>query len=427
MIYDFLNFLKSATCPFTVVETIKNELHAGGFSELKLNEEWKIEQGEKYYVNLFGSSIVAFDIGRKFGYYNRVNIAAAHSDSPCFIVKPNPEIQSGKYLKLNVECYGGAILNTWLDRPLGLAGIVVTRGESTFTPVTHLFDSKKPVLVIPNLAIHYNREVNKGVELNKQKDMTPLAGMLEENLSKNNFLYNYLSGELGIDKEDILDFQLYVYNFEEGCIVGINNDMVMAPRIDNLASAYVCLSQMINGDNKKNFNVIAVFDNEEVGSKTKQGAASDVLYQILRKAFVALGRGEDNLNERINEGFLLSLDGAHAIHPNQGEKYDPTNPIYLNDGIVIKKSANQAYATDSVSAAVIKCLCEKNDISFKEFVNKSDIAGGSTLGAIASTKLPMRIADVGIPMLAMHSSMEIMGSKDIEALSFLVKAVFEEE
>ncbi len=425
MINEFLDFLNSATCAFTAVETIKNKLSANGFKELKLSEEWSFGTGGRYYVNVFGSSIVAFSIGKRFGYYNRLNIAAAHTDSPGFVVKPNPEMTSGKYLKLNVESYGGAILNSWLDRPLGLAGIVVCKGKDAFSPVTHVFDSKKPVLVIPNLAIHYNREVNKGVELNKQKDMMPLAGVLADNLSKDDFLCKYIAKELGVLQEEILDFQLHIYNYEAGQVIGAMDDLVMAPRIDNLASAFVCMNQLILSENEKNFNVAAIFDNEEVGSRTKQGAASDVLYRILQKAFVALGRGEDNLNERINSGFLLSLDGAHAIHPNQNDKYDPTNPIYLNDGVVIKKSANQAYVTDGVSAAVIKSLCEANDISYREFVNKSDIAGGSTLGAIASTKLPMRMADVGIPMLAMHSAMELMGKEDLKALDKLVKALFE--
>ncbi len=425
MVNDFLDFINSSTCAITAVETIKKQLDGEGFVELKLSEEWSLKTGGKYYVNVFGSSIVGFNIGKKFGYYNRLNIAAAHSDSPCFVVKPRPEMTSGKYLKLNVESYGGAILNTWMDRPLGLAGMVVCRGMDAFSPVMHVFDSKKPVLVIPNLAIHYNRDVNKGVELNKQKDMLPLAGILEENLSKDDFLYNYLAKELGINKEDILDFQLYVYNCEAGALVGVGEELVLAPRIDNLASAFVCMKELILADNVKNFNVAAIFDNEEVGSRTKQGAASDILYRILEKAFVALGRGTDNLNERISEGFMLSLDGAHAIHPNQSDKYDPTNPIYLNDGVVIKKSANQAYVTDGVSAAVVKSLCENAGISYREFVNKSDIAGGSTLGAIASTKLPMRMADVGIPMLAMHSAMELMGKNDLEALDKLVKTLFE--
>lgn len=424
MIKDFLDFIRKSTCSFTTVETVCEELSKCGFKELFLQEEWQVEQGGKYFVKVYGSSLIAFSVGKKFGYYNRICIAAAHTDQPCFVIKPNPVMRTGKYWKINVECYGGAILNTWLDRPLGLAGCVVSRGKDVFTPDITVVDSKKPVMVIPNLAIHFNRDVNKGVELNKQKDMIPLAGIIEEKMETDNFLLNYLSKLSGIKCEDILDYQLYLYNAEEGTCTGFEEDILMAPRIDNLASVFACLKGITGENNGNNLNMIALFDNEEVGSRTKQGAASAVTYRILQRIYASLGRSPENLEGRISDGLFLSLDGAHAQHPNQSEKYDPSNPVYLNDGIVIKKSANQSYATDAAASSIVKQLCIEKKIPWKEFVNKSDMPGGSTLGAVASVGIPMRTADVGIPMLAMHSAMEVMGVRDMDALEKIVNAVF---
>lgn len=425
MLDNFFYFIDKATCSYTTTAAAANELMDKGFVQLNLNEEWNVVKGGKYFVNIYGSSLVAFVVGGSFGYHDRINIAAAHTDQPGFVIKPNPEMKNGKYLKINVEAYGGAILNTWLDRPLGIAGCVVCRGKDVFSPVTHIVDSKKPVLVIPNMAIHFNRDVNKGVELNKQRDMIPMAAVVEEKFEKENYIINYLAELIGEKTEDILDYQLYLYNCEKAMVTGFDEKILMAPRIDNLVSVFACVKGICTKkQNQHNLNMIAVFDNEEVGSRSKQGAGSDILKQIVHRIFMCLGHSDENMESRISDGFFLSIDGAHAIHPNQSDKYDPTNSIYLNDGIVIKKAANQAYSTDAVSAAVVKAFCDKNNIPWKEFVNKSDMPGGSTLGAIASTKLPMRMADVGIPMLAMHSAMEIMGVSDVESLVNLVKELF---
>ncbi|MDD6571893.1 MAG: M18 family aminopeptidase [Thermoflexaceae bacterium] len=426
MIDEFFDFIKRGTCPFTVVEEAVKELQSKGFTELCMKKEWQIEQGKKYFVKVYDSTLIAFSVGRKFGYYDRICIAAAHTDQPCFVIKPNPVMKSGKYVKIDVESYGGAVLNTWLDRPLGLAGCVVSRTKDMFAPKITVVDSKEPVMVIPNLAIHFNRDVNKGIELNKQKDMIPLAGIVEEELGKKDFLINYLSEISGVTCEDILDYQLYLYNAQECTYSGLKKDIILAPRIDNLASVFACLKGIGQETNEKNLNMIALFDHEEVGSRTKQGAASDILYRVLQRIYESMGRSLENLEGRLGDGIFLSLDGAHAVHPNQPDKYDPANPVYLNDGIVIKKSASQSYATDAYASAVVKDLCHKNHILYREFVNKSDIPGGSTLGAIASTKVPMRMADVGVPMLAMHSAMESMGTKDLSALIKLVSAFFTE-
>lgn len=434
MIEEYLQYTANATCSFCAVKTSVEYLKKAGFEKLDLNEQWKLSKGKDYFVEIYGSSFAAFHVGEHFNKTSdkkgRIMIAAAHSDQPGFAIKPNAVMKSGKYRKLNVEAYGGAILNTWLDRPLGISGIVVTRGRDSFHPQVTVVDLKRPILVIPNLAIHFNRDVNKGVELNKQKDMLPLMGMMEDNvleqMEQQDYLLGLLSEETGTAPEDILDFQLYLYNFEEGMVVGAEREMLMAPRIDNLASVFACVKGILSGHNENNLNLIAVFDNEEVGSRTKQGAGSDVLCSIVKRICAAFGFTREETEERIYDGFFLSLDGAHAVHPNQNEKYDPVNPVYLNDGMVIKKAASQSYATDAVAAGIIKEICGKNKIAYKEFVNKSDSVGGSTLGAIASVRLPMRIADVGIPMLAMHSAMETMGVKDLNALVKFVESVFRE-
>lgn len=429
MIQEYLRYTKTATCPFCVVKAAEEYFEEAGFQSLTLEDEWKIERGKGYFMSLYGSSFIAFYVGQEFSCDGRLTIAAAHSDQPCFIIKPNAVMESGKYRKLNVEAYGGAILNTWLDRPLGIAGIVAVKGSDAFHPYVRVVDFKRAMLVIPNMAIHFNRDVNKGVELNKQKDMLPLLGMMEtyisDKMEEKDYLLHLLSEETGIKAEDILDYQLYLYNFEDGMTAGANHDMLLAPRIDNLASVFACMKAVTSGKNEAGLNVIAVFDNEEVGSRTKQGAGSGLFSGILERIYAALSIEREAFLRSVNSGFFLSVDGAHALHPNQGEKYDPTNPIYLNDGIVIKRAANQAYTTDAVAAGIIKEICGKNNIAYQEFVNKSDSPGGSTLGAVASTLLPMRTADVGIPMLAMHSAMETMGAKDLEALVRLITCLFE--
>lgn len=426
---DFLKFIQKATSPFCMVSVCKDYLKGYGFEELKPESEWMLERGRGYFIDLYGSSIVAFYVGNDYDGEGRLCVAAAHSDQPCFVVKPNPVIKSGSYVKLNVETYGGAILSSWLDRPLGLSGIVVSKGKDVFHPDVTVVDFNRPLLVIPNLAIHFNRDVNKGVELNRQKDMLPLINVIEkevsDNLNADNYLLKLLEKETKIASDDILDYQLYLYNCEPGVNVGADGEIIMAPRIDNLASAFACISALTGITNEHNINFVSIFDNEEVGSKTKQGAGSDALYRIIERVFGLLGISE-KLNQKIYDGLFLSMDGAHAIHPNHPEKYDPTNPVYLNDGIVIKRAASQSYATDAVGAGIIKNICEKNDIKYKEFVNKSDSPGGSTLGCIASVNLPMRTVDVGVPMLAMHSAMETMGADDLNSLVKLTLCVFNE-
>jgi aspartyl aminopeptidase len=421
---DFKSFIDRSTCPPVVVRNIKEMLKSSGFEELELKGDWKVSNGGKYYVDVFGTSLIAFRIGRSLNSQGRICIAASHTDSPCFVVKPSPEILQGKYNKINVETYGGAILNTWLDRPLGLAGSVVLKSEDSFKPAVKVIDSVRPVFVIPNIAIHFNRDVNKGVELNKQKDMLPLAG-LNGDIKDEKFFIKYVASLADCKPEDILDWQLYLYNTEKLTKCGISEEMIMSPRIDNLSSAYSSVAALCESTGEKNLNMIAVFDNEEVGSRTKQGAASGIIYRVLKKIYASLARTQEELDNALSDGLMLSIDVAHAMHPNQPDKNDPTNQIFLNDGIAIKRAAGQSYATDAVSSAIIKDICLKNNIKFKEFVNKSDIPGGSTLGVIAAANLSIRTVDVGIPILAMHSAVETAGARDVAMMTKLVSAVFD--
>jgi aspartyl aminopeptidase len=398
-------------------------LHHMGFEELKIAEHWNLRNGEKYYINLYDSGLVAFAIGHG-SITGKLKIAAAHTDHPCLYIKPHPEMCSNGYYKVNAEVYGGAILNTWLDRPLSVAGKVSLKSNDLFCPEKRIVDFARPLFTIPNVAIHLNRQVNKGMELNKQTDMLPLAGMITDELNKNNFFVEYLAEELSVKQEEILDFELYIYNGEEGCVLGFNNDFISAPRLDNITSVEACMAGIMEGVPANGLNMIALFDNEEIGSRTKQGADSSMLQMILEKIYSHFEyRHEDFLNELLN-GFFLSIDVAHGTHPNRPEKSDPTNINLLNEGIVIKRASSQTYATDCESIAIIEQICQAYDIPYQKYAARSDGTTGSTLGTIANKYIPMRSADIGLPVLAMHSARETCGLKDQAYLEEFVKRFF---
>ncbi len=399
-------------------------LTQAGFREISLSDDWCIYPGKSYFTRAYDGTVVAFRAGKRMGYQDIVKIAAAHTDHPCLAIKNSGVLKNGRYRRINVEVYGGAILNTWLDRPLGIAGSVAVRSDIPLRPAMKYVNIDEPVLFIPNLAIHMNREVNKGVELNRQNDIAPLITIAEDELSNEDYLINLVAERLDVKKEDIIDFELYAYVLEKPVIAGIKKEFIMSPAIDNIASVAACLEGIIECENEHDLNMIALFDNEEIGNRTKNGAASGLLYTIIRKIFLSIGRTEENIIESIHDGFLLSLDAAHAMHPAHMEKADPGEKVYLNNGIVIKKAASRSYATDCEASAVIMELCRKNNIPYQVFYNRSDVAGGSTLGCAASSEISMRCADVGIPMLAMHSAVETMGIKDQQHLSALVKAFF---
>ena len=410
---------EEGTSPFHVTASVERQLQEAGFKKVQLGKNWKLEKGGRYYLVHHGTSLVAFAVGKCYRTGDAFRMAAAHTDFPGLRIKPSPEVKKAGYRQLNVEIYGGAILNTWLDRPLSASGRVALRSDDVFHPQMRLVDFKKPFLTIPNLAIHMNREVNKGVELNRQKDMLPVFGLedSEEFLTR-------LAERLQVKKEDILEYELGLYNTDTGDYLGLSEEFISSPRLDNLTSVQAITTAMIEGGRERGINVAAYFDHEEIGSRTKQGAGSTFLSAVLERILLALDGGRDQFLEAYGDSMLLSVDVAHGIHPNHTDKHDPTNQNVLGKGVCIKEACSQSYATDSEAVAIVQQICESEEIPYQKFVNRSDSAGGSTLGSIASSILPIRTVDIGVPLLAMHSSRELMGTSDQESLVRLVQAFY---
>ncbi|MBU9724818.1 M18 family aminopeptidase [Diplocloster modestus] len=419
-----LQLTETATSSFHTVEAAVRQLKDAGFTELDSRDDWGLTSQGKYYVVHHGSSLAAFTVGSEFSFREGFRIAAAHTDFPGLRLKPHPEMDDEGYGRVNVEVYGGAILNTWLDRPLSMAGRVALRGEDAFHPVVRLMDVKRPVLTIPNLAIHLNKEINKGIELNKQTDMLPVAGMIGEKLNKEDFLIRFLANELHTKPENILDYEIGIYNADAGDVIGMDGEFISAPRLDNLTSVQALLTGLMEGERRQGINVIALFDHEEIGSRTKQGAGSLWLNTVLEKIMAGFGRDRNKYLGTLEESFLLSVDVGHAIHPGSPAKSDPTNKNKLNGGVCIKEASAQSYATDCEAIAIVQQICEQEGILYQKFANRSDGTSGGTLGSIASSVLPVRTVDVGVPLLAMHSSRELMGTEDQESLVRLVRAYF---
>ena len=416
-------FIRSAVSPFHTVEESGKILKKAGFTKLDPIADWELKAGGKYYVSPFKTCLFAFTVPD--GVCERgIHIAAAHTDFPCLHVKPAAELETRGYMRVNTEIYGGPILNTWLDRPLALAGRVLIRSSDIYAPHEILIDTKRPVLTIPNLAVHYNREVNEGVKLSRQNDMLPLMGMINEAFSKDSYFIDFIANEIKENKEDILDFDIIVYNADEPQFVGIRGEMLSAPRLDNITSCLALVEGLADAEDNGGIDLIALFDNEEIGSLTKQGANSALLEDLLERIYESLGKKSSELAADIRKGFLLSVDVAHALHPAKSEKYDPVNNMRMGDGITFKLSANQRYTYDSVAVASLQQLCDGKGIHYKKFVNNSDMPGGGTLGPIISSHLPMYTVDIGVPILAMHSAREVMGAADQEELVKLMKAFF---
>lgn len=426
--------IREGVTAFHVVAYVKKRLLEAGFQELPYGEAWKVEQGCNYVITPFPSMLIAIRVGHCSN-SSAVRIATAHTDSPCLKVKSNPELPGTHYAQINVEPYGGLLKNTWFDRPLGIAGKLVLKGEDLFRPRTQFIDSGCPVCIIPSLAPHLAKSTEKK-ELNVQKELVPIVGLCtmeghgKEDIS--DFLAGYLCKEYDIKASELLDYDLYLYNPEQPEAVGLQGEMISAPRIDNLASVAALLEAMEEAGTKddnegSNIAVSVMYDNEEIGSRSKQGADSTMLPQILGKLGRSLRIEEDEWQDRIAKGFLLSMDGAQGYHPNYPETSDPTNPVYLGKGLVIKTSASQRYITDSEASAIIKSLCEYKNIPWQQQVNRSGMPGGQTLGPIQTAVLPMQGADVGIPMLAMHSARELAVYKDYQALVDLAKVYYQYE
>ena len=413
---DLMNFLDSSVTMFHAINECEKVLKDSGYIYLPENEKWNIRAG-KYYTKRNSSSLIAFDIEN--GDYH-FQISAAHSDSPTFKLKDRPIIESNGYLKLNVEAYGGMIDATWLDKPLTLAGrVMVDTGCGIETRLLYI---DKDLLIIPNVPIHFNREINKGFAFNNQVDMLPVfsAG----NLSEADF-DKMLAKELGVKPEAILAKDLYLVNRQKATVIGYDNELISSGRLDDLECVYTSLLGFIEAMNNDHINVFAVFDNEEVGSVTKQGAMSTFLVSTLNRINKALGKSDEDYYRAIAKSMLISCDNAHAIHPNHPELFDVKNRPVLNKGIAIKESANQKYTTDAFSRAVLKKILDKNNIPYQTFANRSDIIGGSTLGNLSNTAVSMNAVDIGLPQLAMHSAYETSGAKDVEYAIEALRAFFE--
>lgn len=418
---NLLEFIHQCPSPYYTVRTLAHMLTAAGFQELDLTDLWELEPGGRYFVKIYGTTLIGFAVGKKEG---PVRIGASHTDFPCFRIKPQPEISKEGYGTLNVEGYGGMIVSTWMDRPLSAAGMVSMAGPDPFHPRMQLIDFKRPVAIIPSLAIHMNRTVNDGYAWNKQKDVLPLAALGVEKDSGTHFFRSLVAREAGCSEADLLSYELSLYPVEAGCLLGISDEFISSPRLDNLTSVKAVADGLIASDPESGISVGAFFDHEEVGSRTKQGAGSLIFLQVLERIYAALGRGRERLYADLGAGFMLSVDVAHAFHPNYGDKCDPTHKPVLGGGVVLKESASQSYAGDAEAVGVITGLCRQHGIPCQTFVNRGDIAGGSTLGSIASALVPIRTMDIGVPLLAMHSARETMGRADQEALTRLLEVFF---
>ena len=422
---EVIEFIDECPSTYHVAKNCSEILEENGFERLIPQEKWYLKKGGKYYVKKSNSTVVAFTLGTDINFKKGFKIFGSHTDSPGFRIKPNPEMVTENILRLNTEVYGGPILSTWFDRPLSIAGRVVVKSDNLFLPRTVRVKIEEPLMIIPNLAIHQNREVNNGVKIDKQADTLPVLGLINSQFEKDDYLLRLIVEKMGLKKEDILDFDLYVYSIEKGCLVGANEEFISAPKIDNLASVYAGLLGLVEAEDVHDqINVFVGFDNEEIGSATKQGADSNYLLNTLERIMCSLGYGREEFLHMLNCSFLLSADGAHAAHPAHMDKTDPTNRGRINEGISIKISANQSYTSDGFSIAVVKQIIEGTDIKIQPFVNQSNERGGSTIGPISSTHLDIDAVDLGVPMLAMHSVRELCGIYDVFYLKELAKEFF---
>ncbi len=421
---ELFEYLNRAVTPYHAVEAGVELLQKAGFTEQKLEEMFHPECGKGYFIRVYGTGLIAYTVGDGFTSEDAMHLAAAHTDAPCLRVKPSAELLSGEYKRLDIEVYGGAILNTWFDRPLSLAGRVVLRGKDAYTPMLQTVDFKRPLLTVPNLAIHMNREVNKGVEYKPQRDLLPLLGMLKEDESKEAYVRSLLAKELQVDEAEILDYDLTVYCAETACYLGEAEEFISAPRLDNQLSCYALLQAICAGKHSAGIHMAVLYDHEEIGSRSKQGADSALTGTVIERIYAGLGIGREQMQAALAKSILLSVDGAHALHPNRQDSYDPVNRATVNKGIALKINSSQRYAFDTETVAIAQVLCEEEGVAYQKVANHADLAGGSTLGPIMSSWLPMRTIDLGVPLLAMHSARELAGKQDVEYLIRFITKFF---
>ena len=405
---ELLSFLNNSPTSFHATSMIEEYIKEVGFKELFEEDKWEIKKGGKYYIKKNNSAIIAFEVGNGELEKEGFRLIGAHTDSPGFKIKPNAEmLVENHYVKLNTEVYGGPILSTWFDRPLSIAGRVVIKGKSLIKPEVKLLKVDRPILIIPNLAIHMNRSVNEGFAINKQKDTLPFVGFINDKLEKQDFLINLISNEICVNKEDILDFDLFLYEYEKGCLLGVEEELISAGRLDDLWMVYCGVKSLKDSTINKATKVMIAIDNEEIGSLTSQGANSSFIKNILERICLAMKLDRVGFYRAISNSIMISADLAHAIHPNYGEKHDPVNRPVLGKGPVIKKAASGSYSTDAFSSAIFRNICSEVKVPVQEFVNRSDVRGGTTIGPMMSADLSIPVIDMGAPLLGMHSVREL--------------------
>ena len=415
--------IQEATSPYHTVRAAQNRLFAAGFEALTDGVPWALSPGKKYVTSPYGSCLIAFSVGADAQAQDGFRIGAAHGDFPGFRIKPRPQMEKDGYIRLNAEGYGGVNHMSWLDRPLSLAGKIVLRSEDPFAPDVRLADFRKPLLTIPNVAVHLQRDMNKGMELKKQTQMLPLIGLSGAEATAD-LLTRMLAEHLSCEPEEILDYELNLYNTESGSLIGVNDAFYQAPRLDDLTSVQALLDALASADRAHGINVLVVFDHEEVGSRTKQGADSTLFTLILKKIYRSLGWSDGEYEDALRASLMMSVDVAHALHPAYESHYDPVNKNIMGKGFSIKQACSQSYATDSEAIAIVQQICDAKKIPYQKFVNHSDERGGGTLGSIAGALLPVRCVDIGVPILAMHSARETMGTADQKALTDYLTAFY---
>lgn len=415
---ELFSFIESSPSTFHAVENMRHKLEEGGYVQLLESRPWEICEGGRYYVVRNGSSLIAFRIPRQD--FSGFQIMASHSDAPCFKIKEQPEMEADHaYVKLNVEKYGGMLMAPWFDRPLSVAGRLLVREEGKIR--VKLVSVDRDLVLIPNLAIHMNREINEGYKYNVQKDLLPLYGCAE---AKGTFMRE-IAEAAGVSETDIMGSDLFLYNRMKGSVWGAQEEFISIGRLDDLQCVFASLKAFLSSGDGESIPVHCVFDNEEVGSSTKQGAASTFLYDTLNRINESLGRTIGQYRQAVAASFMVSADNAHAVHPNYPEKACPTNRPYLNKGIVVKYSANQKYTTDGVSAALFREICERAKVPCQMFLNRSDMAGGSTLGNLSGNQVAVNCVDIGLPQLSMHSPYETAGVRDTHYLIRAATLFFE--
>lgn len=423
---ELIDFLYKSPTAWHNVDVVKEELNANGYIEVDEKNAWDIKAGGKYYVTKNMSALVAFEIGKEDIENTGFRLIGAHTDAPGFRIKPNPEmVKENKYVSLNTEVYGGPILHTWFDRPLSIAGTVTLKSENIIKPTRKLVNINKPLMIIPSVAIHMNRTVNEGFKINAQKDTLPLLALINEKLEKNEYLLNLLADELKVNKEEIITFDLSLYEYDKGCLMGLNEEMISTPRLDDLWMVFCGLKALLSSEKNDATKVLVCIDNEEIGSRTQQGADSAFLLNVLERIALALGKSREDFFRTMANSVMISADLSHAVHPNSIEKHDPTNRPILEGGPVLKIAASGSYSTDGYNGAIFESVCKEANIPYQVFVNRSDVRGGSTIGPMSSSLLSIPVIDMGAPVLGMHSIRELATVKDNEYTTKAFKVFFE--